>query len=149
MEEEEFEAIPDITTLWEDPTTTHPRRAWSTIRAFNEALSTNILVWIHKLRKRGLSTLAAHGTALMGCDGTAAKLRQDKNEKPFLNGEAWQALDPKDGAEWYIHLSAVGHQTRILTDPGISSWNVGPHGFRGGREVIFAPFEKGDPFIGW
>ena len=32
MEEEEFEAIPDITTPWEDPTTRHPRRAWSIIR---------------------------------------------------------------------------------------------------------------------
>ena len=75
-----------------------------------------------------------HGTALMGCDGTAAKLRQARNKKLLLNGVAWQALNPKDRAEWYIHLSAVGHQTRTLADPRISSWNVGPHGFRGGRE---------------
>jgi len=55
LEEEEFEAVPDITILWEDPTTTFPRRAWPTIKAFNEALNTNISVWIHKQRKRGLS----------------------------------------------------------------------------------------------
>jgi hypothetical protein len=57
MKEEEYEAISDIATLWEDPSSTYPRRAWLIIRAFYDALSTNISVWIHKLRKRGLSTL--------------------------------------------------------------------------------------------
>jgi len=91
--------------------------------------------------------LAAHGSALMGCDGTAANLRQVRNETLLLNNEAWRALDPQDRSEWYMHLSAVGHQIRNLADPRISSWNVGPHGFRGGREEIFALFEQGDPII--
>jgi len=75
LEKEENEAIPDIAILWEDPTTTYPRRAWSTIRAFHDALNPNVSVWIHKLRRKGRSTLAAHGTSLMGSDGSKAKLR--------------------------------------------------------------------------
>jgi hypothetical protein len=41
----------------------------------------------------------------------------------------------------------VGNLTQPISDPKISSWNVGLHGFRGGREEIFALFEKGDPII--
>jgi len=151
MQEEEYEAIPDIATLWEDPSPTYPRRSWLIIRAFYDALNTNISVWIHKLRKRGLSTLAAHGTSLMGCDGTYAKLREVRNEKILLYREAWNAVDRVDKSEWYTNLSTVGHLTQtvghLISDPRISSWNVGPHGFRGGREEIFALFEKGDPII--
>jgi len=58
MEAEQFKAIPDIATLWEDPATTYLRRAWSIIRAFYDALNTNVSVWIHKLKRKGLSTLA-------------------------------------------------------------------------------------------
>jgi len=83
----------------------------------------------------------------MGCDGTNAKLRQVRNEKLLLNREAWNAVERADKSEWYTHLSTVGHLTQIISDPRISSWNVGPHGFRGGREDIFALFEKGDPII--
>jgi len=86
--EEEYEAIPDITSLWEDPSSTYPRRSWPIIRSFYDALNTNISVWIHTFRKRGLSTLAAHGTSLMGCDGLYAKLREVRNEKLLLNQEA-------------------------------------------------------------
>jgi len=151
MQEEEYETIPDIATLWEDPSPTYPRRSWLIIRAFYDALNTNISVWIHKLRKRGLSTLAAHGTSLMGCDGTYAKLREVRNEKILLYREAWNAVDRVDKSEWYTNLSTVGHLTQtvghLISDPRISSWNVGPHGFRGGREENFALFEKGDPII--
>jgi len=52
MKEEGYEAIPDIATLWEDSSYTYPRRSWPIIRAFYDALNTNISVWIHKLRKR-------------------------------------------------------------------------------------------------
>jgi len=147
MEQKEFEAIPDIATLWEDPVTTYPRRAWSTIKAFHDALNTDVSVWIHMLRKQGLSTQAAHGTSLMGCNGAGAKLRQVKNEKLLLNREAWNAVNTHDKSEWYFHLSTVGYLTRTIVDPRISSWNVEPHGFRGGRDEIFALFEKGDPII--
>jgi len=58
-----------------------------------------------------------------------------------------RAMDRADKSEWYTHLSTVGYLTQIISDPRISSWNVGPHGFRGGREEIFALFEKGDPII--
>jgi len=125
MKEEEYEAIPDIATLWEDPSSTYPRRSWPIIRAFCNALNTNISVWIHKLRKRGLSTLAAHGTSLMGCDGSYAKLREVRNEKLLLNREAWNAVDKMDKFECYIHLATVGHLTKTISDPRISSWNVG------------------------
>jgi len=111
MEEEEFEAISDIATLWEDPSSTYSRRAWSIIRAFYDAFNTNVSVWIHKLRKKGLSTLAAYGTSLMGCDGANAKLRQVGNEKLLLNREAWNAVDMANKSEWYTHLSTVGHLT--------------------------------------
>jgi len=117
------------------------------IRAFYDGLNTNISVWIHKLRKRGLSTLAAQGTSLMGCDGTNAKLREVRNEKLLLNREAWNAVDRMDKSEWYTHLSTLGHLTQTISDLRISSLNVGPHGFRGGREEIFALFEMGDPII--
>jgi len=147
LEEEEYEAIPNIAILLEDPTTTYPRRAWSTIRAFHDILNTNISVWIHKLRRKGRSTLAAHGTSLLGSDGTKAKLRHIRNKKLLLNREAWNAVGIVDKSEWYVHLSTVGHLTQTISDPRISSWNVGPHGFRGGREEIFALFEKGDPII--
>jgi len=85
--EEEYEAVSDVATLLEDPSSTYPRRSCSIIRAFYDAISTNISVWIHKLRKKGLYTLAAHGTSLMGCDGTNAKLREVRNEKLLLNRE--------------------------------------------------------------
>jgi len=52
-----------------------------------------------------------------------------------------------DKSQWYVHLSTVGRLTQTISDPRISSWNVGPHGFRGGREEIFALFEKGHPII--
>ena len=110
--------------------------------------------------------MAAHGTSLMGYDGTYAKLREFRNEKLLLNREAWNAVDRVDKSEWYTHLSTVGHLTQTISDPRISSWNatvghltqtisdprisscnVTPHGFRGGREEIFALFEKGDPII--
>jgi len=147
MKKEEYEAIPDIATLWEDPSSTYPRRSWPIIRAFYNALNTNISVWIHKLRKRRLSTLAAHGTSLMGCDGSYAKLREVRNEKLLRNREALNAVDKVDKSEWYTHLATVGHLTKTISDPRISSWNVGPHGFRGGRKEIFALFEIGDPTI--
>jgi len=127
--EEEYEAIPDITSLWEDPSSTYPRRSWPIIRSFYDALNTNISIWIHTFRKRGLSTLAAHGTSLMGCDGLYAKFREVRNEKLLLNQEAWNAVDKVDKSEWYIHLATVGHLTKTISDPRISSWNVGPHGF--------------------
>ena len=147
MEEEEFEAIPDIATLWEDPTTTFPRRAWIRTRDFFEALNTNTTVWIHKLRKQGLSTLAAHATSFLGSDGSEARRRQARNEKLLLNKEAWNATNERDKVGWLAHLAIVGHQVRSLCDPKMSSWNVGPHGFRGGRLEIFAVFEAGDPVI--
>ena len=56
-------------------------------------------------------------------------------------------VDKVDKSEWYTHLATVGHLTKTISDPRISSWNVGPHGFRGGREEIFALFETGDPII--
>jgi len=127
--EKEYEAISDIATLWEDSSSTYPRRSWFIIRAFYDALSTNISVWIHKLRKRGISTLAAHGTSVIGCDGTNAKLREVRNEKLLLNQEAWNAVDRVDKSEWYTHLSTVGRSTQTISDPRISSWDVGPHGF--------------------
>jgi len=69
------------------------------------------------------------------------------NENLLLNREAWNAVGKADKSEWYVHLSTVGHLTQTISDPRISSWNVKPHGFRGGREEIFALFEKGDPII--
>jgi len=111
MKEEKHEAISDIATLWEDPSSTYPRRAWSINRAFYDALSTNVSVWINKLRKKGLTNLAAHCTSLIGCDGTNAKLRQVRNEKLLLNREARNAVDMADKSEWYNHLSTVGHLT--------------------------------------
>jgi len=51
MKEEEYEAISDIATLWEDPSSTYPRRSWLIIRAFYDALNTEISVWIHNIRK--------------------------------------------------------------------------------------------------
>ena len=83
----------------------------------------------------------------MGCDGSYAKLREVRNEKLLLNWEAWNAVDKVEKSEWYTHLATVGHLTKAISDPRISSWNVGPHGFRGGREKIFALFEIGDPII--
>jgi len=129
MEAEQFKAIPYIATLWEDPAKTYPTRAWSIIRAFNDALNTKVSVWIHKLKRKGLSTLAVHGTSLMGCDGASAKLREVRNEYLLLNREAWNAVDMADKSEWYIKLSTVGHLTQTISDPRISSWNVAPHGF--------------------
>jgi len=99
MKEEEYVAISDIATLWEDLSSTYLRRAWSIIGAFYDALSTNISVWIHKLRKRGLSTLAANGTSLTGCDGTNAKLRQVRKEKLLLDREAWNTVNRADNSE--------------------------------------------------
>jgi len=129
MTEEEYEAISNIATLWEDPSSTYPRRSWPIIRAFYDALNTNISVWIHKLRNRGLSTLAGHDTSLMGCDGSYAKLREVRNEKLLLNREAWNAVDKADKSEWYTHLAIARHLTKTISDPRISSWNVGLHGF--------------------
>jgi len=91
--------------------------------------------------------LAAHGTSVIGCDGTNAKLREVRNEKLLLNQEAWNAVDRVDKSEWYTHLSTVGRFTQTISDPRISSWDEGPHGFRGGRKEIFALFKKGDPII--
>jgi len=121
MKEEEYEAIPDIATLWEDPSSTYPRRSWPIIRAFYDALNTNISVWIHKLRNRGLSTLVAHGTSLMGCDGSYTKLQEVRNEKLLLNWEVWNAVDQVDRSKWYTHLATVGHLTKTISDPRISS----------------------------
>ena len=83
----------------------------------------------------------------MGCDRAGAKLRQVGNEKLLLDQETLYAANSQDESDWHIHLSTVGHLTRTIVDPRISSSNVGPHGFRGGREEIFALFEKGDPII--
>jgi len=44
MKEEEYVAISDIATIWENLSSTYPRRAWSIIGAFYDALSTNISV---------------------------------------------------------------------------------------------------------
>jgi len=99
MKEEKHEAISDIATLWEDPSSTYPRRAWSINRAFYDAFSTKVSVWINKLRKKGLTTLAAHCTSLIGCDGTNAKLRQVRNEKLLLNREARNVVDMADKSE--------------------------------------------------
>jgi len=52
-----------------------------------------------------------------------------------------------DTSGWYVHLSTVGYMTQTISDPRISSWNVEPHGFREGREEIFALFEKGNSVI--
>jgi hypothetical protein len=83
----------------------------------------------------------------MGRDRAGAKLRQVRNEKLLLNREAWNAVNMHDKSEWYIHQSAIGHLTQTIADLRISSWNIGPHGFRGGGEQIFALFEKGDPIV--
>ena len=68
----------------------------------------------HKLRKKGLSTLTANGTSLMGCDGSYAKLRGVRNEHLLLNREAWNAVDKVDKSEWYTHLATVGHLTKTM-----------------------------------
>ena len=60
LEEESFSAMLSIETKWEDPSTTFPRRAWSAIRDFYEALRGNIPLWIRKIERRGLSVLVAH-----------------------------------------------------------------------------------------
>jgi len=83
----------------------------------------------------------------MGCNRINATLRQVRNEKLLFNREAWNAVDMADKSEWCTHLSTVGYLTQIISDLKISSWNVGPHVFRGGREEFFALFEKGDPII--
>ena len=70
-----------------------------------------------------------------------------QNGKLLLYREAWNAVGMSDKSEWYVHVSTVGHLTHTISDPRMSSWNVGPHWFRGGREEIFALFEKGDLII--
>jgi len=65
--------------------------------------------------------MAAHGTTLMGCDGTRAKLRQVRNEKLLLNREAWNAVGMAVKSNRYVHLSTVGHLTQTISDPRISS----------------------------
>jgi len=145
MEQEEFEAIPDIATLWEDPATTYPKRAWFIIRAFYDTLSTNVSIWIHKLRKKGLSTLAAHGTSLMGCDGANAKPRQVRNEKLLLNREAWNVVDNADKFAWYTPLSTIGHLTQTISDPRISCGTWDPMGSEEAERKSLPYSRKGNP----
>jgi len=75
LEEESFSAMLSIETKWEDPSTTFPRRAWSAIRDFFEALRGNIPLWNQKNERRGLSVLAAHADKLLGAEGSLAELQ--------------------------------------------------------------------------
>ena len=147
MAEDEYEAISGIDKEWEDPSTTNPRRAWTAYWDFFTALNTNVPVWINKLRRKGLSTLAAHGEALMGSEGRVMKGRAARCEKLLANKEAWNALEMSDKFLWFLHLGSVGAQVQTLLEPRISSWNVGPHGFDNSRDEIMGLFEQGDPII--
>jgi len=59
MERGEYEAIADIDEIWEDPSTTRPRRSWTAYWDFFTALGNNVPIWINKIRHRGLTMLAA------------------------------------------------------------------------------------------
>ena len=147
LEEESFSAMLSIKTKWEDTSTTFPRRDWSAIRDFYEALRGNIPLWIRKIERRGLSVLAAHAERLLGAEGSLAITRQNSNLKLLTNKEAWKALSRTTQQNWLLHLSGTESQTFTHMDPRMSSWNVGPHGYKQGRTEILALFEQGDPII--
>lgn len=96
-----------IETKWEDPSTTFPRRAWSAIRDFFEALRGNIPLWNQKIDRRGLSVLAAHADKLLGAEGSLAELQsQASYQKGGL--EVLLPLTPKS-----TRFAPPPHQNRI------------------------------------
>ena len=92
--------------------------------------------------------LATHADKLLGADGSLAITRQNSNLKLLADKEAWKGFLPRTTQqEWLLHLSGTGSQTFTRMDPTLSSWNVGPHGYKQGRTEILALFEQGDPII--
>ena len=124
-----------------------PRRSWAAYWDFFTALSNNVPIWINKIRHRGLNMLAAHGDALMGAEGKNMKARLERGEKMLTNREAWNDLDTPAKLKWLRHLNVTGSQAQKLSEPKITSWNAGPHGFENSRDEIFNLFAQSDPVI--
>ena len=104
-------------------------------------------LFICKMERNGMTTLAAHGEDLFGSEGAEATNNAELRLDLKLNKDAWKALSGQEQEDWVTHLVINGAQQRRLSNPRIISWNAGPHGYRNSIDEIWSLFAHGQPLI--
>jgi len=77
MDNEAFEAVPQIKFHWEDPDSSNPGKSWTALLDFFHALQGNVSNWIRKMERSGMNTLTTHGEDSCGSEGAKATARAE------------------------------------------------------------------------
>jgi len=130
-----------------------PRHAWKLMArvVFFLALNTNIGSWIQNLERRDMMLLGSLAENIFGFTGAYARKKQ-ASLAPILTGwKRWiefntMSDDKRPRTGWFLNLRISGSISTNKVEKAVS-WNVGSHGYKGGKEAIHKIFEQGPPII--
>ena len=118
------------------------------------AFNTNLGSWIHNLERRDMMLLASLAGNLFGFTGTCAKEKQASLAPIQMGWKRWGEIHSNKGknepmtprTEWTQNLQISG-SIETNTDAKVVSWNIGPDGYKGSKEVVHQIFEQGPLII--